>query len=167
MNTRGATVEERREVEQLFTVDSLAAYLGVTERKIRELLGSGTLRGFKPAGNRGGWRIRASEVDRFIREEEEATAQERRRDEAYEQALDAHYAQWSAERWGQVTAGLEGRHQTWLAEQRPADENERDLLEDRWQDIRQDLEQDAHDELEAQWREEEDEFRANWVDQDA
>jgi hypothetical protein len=52
----------------------------VTDRKIRELLRPGELCSFKPAGRRGGWRIRTSEVDRYIRELEEGRGESARRD---------------------------------------------------------------------------------------
>jgi excisionase family DNA binding protein len=61
--------------EELLTVRQVARRLGMHEETVRLWLGSGRLRGFRPGGDRIGWRIAASDLEAFIearrREQEE------------------------------------------------------------------------------------------------
>ncbi len=52
--------------EKLYTVAEAAALLRVNPFTIRRWLRDGRLRGFSMGSDRGGWRIRRSELDRFI-----------------------------------------------------------------------------------------------------
>jgi excisionase family DNA binding protein len=56
--------------DSLLTVEQVAAYLGMNPETIRRWLRKGTLRGFLPGGKRSGYRIRQSELDRFVAERE-------------------------------------------------------------------------------------------------
>jgi excisionase family DNA binding protein len=56
--------------EQLFTVGEIAAHLRVNEFTVRRWLREGRLRGFR-LGGPSGWRIRASDFERFIRQAEQ------------------------------------------------------------------------------------------------
>ena len=62
----GAAVQER-----YVTVQEVAERLRVSTVTVRGWLKSGRLRGFVPGGTRTGWRIRESEVERFVKELEE------------------------------------------------------------------------------------------------
>ncbi len=59
--------------DRLLTVAEVAARLQVDVRTIRRYITDGRMRAFKLGGDKTGWRIRASEVERFIREREEAS----------------------------------------------------------------------------------------------
>ena len=63
----GATAVQGRYV----TARQVAETLGVSLDTVRRWLKTGRLRGFMPGGTRGGYRIRESEVERFIKELEE------------------------------------------------------------------------------------------------
>ena len=54
--------------EQLLTVQQVAERLQVTEWTVREWLKAGRLRGFRLGGRKSGWRIGASDLQRFIAE---------------------------------------------------------------------------------------------------
>ena len=56
--------------EQLFTVQQIAERLQVHENTVLNWLKRGDLRGIKLGGTKAGWRIRASEVERFLSERE-------------------------------------------------------------------------------------------------
>jgi excisionase family DNA binding protein len=63
--------------EEYLTTEEVAERLRIGTRTVLNWLNAGKLRGARLSGRRAGWRIRASEVDRFMREQEEATARER------------------------------------------------------------------------------------------
>jgi excisionase family DNA binding protein len=63
---RGAVVQER-----YVTAQQVADKLGVSIETVRNWLKSGRLRGFMPGGTKSGWRIRESEVERFVKELED------------------------------------------------------------------------------------------------
>ena len=52
--------------ERLFSVPEIADRLQVTEETVRTWLRSGRLRGLRPGGRRAGWRVRQSDLARFI-----------------------------------------------------------------------------------------------------
>jgi excisionase family DNA binding protein len=52
--------------ERLLTVREVAARLQVTEFTVRTWLKSGRLHGYLPGGRKMGWRVRPSELDRFL-----------------------------------------------------------------------------------------------------
>ncbi len=52
--------------ERLFSVPEVADRLRVTEETVRTWLRSGRLRGLRPGGRRAGWRVRESDLARFI-----------------------------------------------------------------------------------------------------
>lgn len=52
--------------DELLTVDEVAARLKVHPETIREWLRAKRLRGSRLGGTRLGWRIRASELERFV-----------------------------------------------------------------------------------------------------
>ena len=54
--------------DRLLTVDEVAAILRATPETIRRWLRNKELAGFLPGGKRLGWRIRESEVRRFLAE---------------------------------------------------------------------------------------------------
>jgi excisionase family DNA binding protein len=56
--------------ERLYTVAEVAAHLRVNEFTLRRWLREGRLTGFRLGGKTAGWRIRQSELDRFIRTRE-------------------------------------------------------------------------------------------------
>ncbi len=56
--------------ERLFTVQELVDKLQVHENTILAWLKRGDLRGIKLGGSKAGWRIRASELERFLAERE-------------------------------------------------------------------------------------------------
>ena len=58
--------------ELLLTTEQAAERLQVSEWTIRDWLRTGKIRGFRLGSKRAGWRIRASELNRFVREQEEA-----------------------------------------------------------------------------------------------
>jgi len=53
--------------EELFTVREVAERLKVHEETVRRWLGAGELKGYRPGGKKTGWRIAASDLDRFIK----------------------------------------------------------------------------------------------------
>ena len=57
--------------ERLLTVPEVAERLQVHANTVRRWLASGRIRGAKYGGDKTGWRVRPSEVERFIRESEE------------------------------------------------------------------------------------------------
>jgi excisionase family DNA binding protein len=52
--------------DEILTVDDVAARLKVRPEAVRRWLRDGRLVGFQPGGRKTGWRIRASELERFI-----------------------------------------------------------------------------------------------------
>jgi excisionase family DNA binding protein len=58
------------EETELLTVEQVAAKLQTTPTTIRRWLRAGKLRGVRLGGTRLGWRIRQSEIDRFMAEHE-------------------------------------------------------------------------------------------------
>ena len=52
--------------ERLFTVPEVGQRLTAKESTVRGWLRRGLLKGFKPAGDRLGWRVRESELERFL-----------------------------------------------------------------------------------------------------
>ena len=62
--TLAAMMEER-----MFTVREVADHFRVTATTVRRWLESGDLRGVK-LGDRAGWRVRESELERFLKERE-------------------------------------------------------------------------------------------------
>lgn len=57
--------------EHLWTVDEIAAQLRVSKESVRRWLRTGRLRGIRLAGTRLGYRVRESELRRFIEESEQ------------------------------------------------------------------------------------------------
>jgi excisionase family DNA binding protein len=56
--------------DELLTVAEVAKRLKAHPESVRRWLNSGRLRGVKPAGDSFGWRVRASEVARFLGEKD-------------------------------------------------------------------------------------------------
>jgi excisionase family DNA binding protein len=56
--------------DRILTAADVAAMLQVSEEVVRRWLYRGELRGFLPGGKRLGYRVRLSEVERFISERE-------------------------------------------------------------------------------------------------
>lgn len=56
--------------ERLLTVPEVADQLRVTPDTVRRWLAEGKMKGAKFGGDRAGWRVRPSELERFIRESE-------------------------------------------------------------------------------------------------
>ena len=56
--------------DELLTVPEVARRLRVTEQSIRNWLREGRLRGYRPGGTKAGWRIRTTELERFLAERE-------------------------------------------------------------------------------------------------
>ena len=56
--------------DRYLTVDDVAERLHVSAWSVREWLKSGRLVGFQPGGRRVGWRIRESELERFVADRE-------------------------------------------------------------------------------------------------
>ncbi len=54
--------------ERYLNVRDVAEQLAVTEDTVRRWLRERRLRGFMPGGSRGGYRIRESELERFVSE---------------------------------------------------------------------------------------------------
>ena len=54
------------EGHELLTVSEVASRLKAHPETVRKWLKSGRLQGVKPAGSKFGWRVPASEVDRFL-----------------------------------------------------------------------------------------------------
>jgi excisionase family DNA binding protein len=62
--------------ERYLTVHDVAEQLKVTEDTVRRWLRERRLRGFMPGGARGGYRVRESELERFIAELERDAAED-------------------------------------------------------------------------------------------
>ncbi len=56
--------------DELLTVREVAQRLKVTEQTVRHWIRDGKLKGARLGGDRTGWRIRESEVERLVREAE-------------------------------------------------------------------------------------------------
>ena len=56
--------------DRLLTVPEVARLLGAQPETVRRWLRAGLLRGFQPGGKRLGYRVRESELRRFIAERE-------------------------------------------------------------------------------------------------
>ena len=56
--------------EDVLTVPEVAQRLRLSEDTVRIWLRSGRLRGFRPGGTKAGWRVRASDMKRFITDAE-------------------------------------------------------------------------------------------------
>ena len=52
--------------DRFLTVPEVAERLTVTEPTVREWLRSGRLPGYLPGGRRAGWRVRESDLERFV-----------------------------------------------------------------------------------------------------
>jgi excisionase family DNA binding protein len=52
--------------ERLLTVDQVADRLQVTPATVRDWLRAGKIRGMRIGATRAGWRVRESEIQRFI-----------------------------------------------------------------------------------------------------
>ena len=52
--------------DRYLTVAEVAERLRVTEFTVRNWLRAGRLDGYRPGGTKAGWRIRESDLDRFI-----------------------------------------------------------------------------------------------------
>jgi excisionase family DNA binding protein len=59
-------------VDRLLTVLEVAQHLRVHPETVRDWLRQKKLKGFRPGGTKSGWRIRESEIERFVREQEES-----------------------------------------------------------------------------------------------
>jgi excisionase family DNA binding protein len=62
------------EDDQLLTVPEVAAMLRANPETVRRWLREGILAGFRPGGKRLGYRVRASEVQRFLTQQERGPA---------------------------------------------------------------------------------------------
>jgi excisionase family DNA binding protein len=62
--------------ERYLTVPEVAEQLRVNEDTVRRWLRDRRLRGFMPGGARGGYRVRESELERFVSELEAGAAEE-------------------------------------------------------------------------------------------
>jgi excisionase family DNA binding protein len=56
--------------DELLTVGQVAKRIGAHPETVRLWLKAGRIKGFKPGGYKLGWRIRATELDRFLAERE-------------------------------------------------------------------------------------------------
>ncbi len=54
--------------DRLLTVDQIADRVQVSQETVRRWLRSGRMYGVRPGGAKIGWRVRSSEVDRFLAE---------------------------------------------------------------------------------------------------
>lgn len=54
--------------ERYLTVHEVAIRMRVTEYTVRNWLRSGRLVGYRPGGTKAGWRIKESDLERFIHE---------------------------------------------------------------------------------------------------
>ncbi len=52
--------------ERFLTVPEIAERLHVSEWTVREWLRGGRLRGYLPAGRRGGWRVKEADLERYM-----------------------------------------------------------------------------------------------------
>ena len=60
--------------EPFLTVTAAAQRLAISQESVRIWLRRGKLRGYRPGGDKIGWRIPASEVERVLRSEHSKTA---------------------------------------------------------------------------------------------
>jgi excisionase family DNA binding protein len=67
--------------EDLMTVAEVATRVRITEYTVRHWLQTGRLKGYRPGGNRAGWRIRKSDFDQFLEASVNNQAQQLKRDE--------------------------------------------------------------------------------------
>jgi len=58
--------------DELLTVPEVAAHFKVTPEAVRRWLRQGRIKGIRLGGDKTGWRIRESEVERFLAEREGA-----------------------------------------------------------------------------------------------
>jgi excisionase family DNA binding protein len=58
--------------EEILTVREVADRLKIHPETVRDWLRQGRLRGSRPGGDKTGWRVRVSEVDRFLASTEPA-----------------------------------------------------------------------------------------------
>jgi excisionase family DNA binding protein len=56
--------------DRLLTVPEVARLIGAQPETVRRWLRAGDLRGFQPGGKRLGYRVRESEIQRFLAERE-------------------------------------------------------------------------------------------------
>jgi excisionase family DNA binding protein len=56
--------------DRLLTVDEVAERLRVSAFSVRNWLRAGQIKGFRAGGTKAGWRIRESELQRYIAERE-------------------------------------------------------------------------------------------------
>ena len=59
--------------ERIFTVAEVAARLRTSQATVRSWLRSGKLGGYRLGGDKIGWRITESDLERFVRESRERT----------------------------------------------------------------------------------------------
>jgi excisionase family DNA binding protein len=52
--------------DRFLTVPEIAEQLHVSEWTVREWLRTNRLRGYLPAGRRGGWRVKEADLERYI-----------------------------------------------------------------------------------------------------
>ncbi len=52
--------------ERMLTVREITARLGVHENTVLRWLGRGELRGYRLGGRKSGWKVRESDLERFI-----------------------------------------------------------------------------------------------------
>jgi excisionase family DNA binding protein len=62
--------------DEVLTVAEVASRLRVSEYSVRNWLRAGRLRGYRPGGTKAGWRVRISDLERFIAEAEGAGRRE-------------------------------------------------------------------------------------------
>jgi excisionase family DNA binding protein len=63
--------------ERFYTVDEVAERMRVTVFTVRNWLRAGQLGGFRAGGRKAGWRIRQSDLDRFIAQQSTELAENR------------------------------------------------------------------------------------------
>jgi excisionase family DNA binding protein len=56
--------------EPTLTLKEVAERLRLNIETARRLVASGRIRGYKPGGSKSGWRVRKSELDRFVADRE-------------------------------------------------------------------------------------------------
>ena len=61
--------------EPILTVEEVAAKLRVSETSVRNWLGAGQLEGFRAGGTKVGWRIRESDLQRYVAERESRSSE--------------------------------------------------------------------------------------------
>ena len=62
--------------DRLLTVEQVADQVQVSQETVRRWLRTGRLRGVRPGGSKIGWRVRSSDVDRFLTEAGEAQGED-------------------------------------------------------------------------------------------